>query len=228
MVVNVIILVPLSKQLNKNFLEYKKAEAKFNIQDSKFGQKFSNWLVYIDKSEKNQTFKNVTLYKKGINGNAPRLILSQKALIQNADGILRLVLENGKAFEFQKDKIEQIDFKKMYINSKHSESIGYMQTISDYWKFAFKNRGRAYDFAFFILISLFPISTVFLAIGIATVTSRYGSNGIYLYIFISTALYFSFVFLTAKVHPFASILVVPIVSILLSYIIYKKRVSSRF
>ena len=228
MIVNVIVLVPLSKQLNKNFLEYKKAEAKFNIQESKFGQKFSNWLVYIDKSEKNQIYKNVTLYKKGRNGNAPKLILSQKALIQNADGILRLVLINGKAFEFQKDKIEQIDFGKMYINSKHSENLGYIKTISDYWNFAFKNKRRAYDFAFFILISLFPISTVFLAIGLATATSRYGNNGIYLYIFISAALYFSFVFLVAKIYPFSSILIVPIVSIILSYFIYKKRVSSKF
>ncbi|NOX15017.1 MAG: YjgP/YjgQ family permease [Epsilonproteobacteria bacterium] len=228
MIINVIVLIPLSKQLNKNFLEYKKAEAKFNIQDSKFGQKFSNWLVYIDKAEKNQTYKNITLYKKSKNGKAAKLILSKKALIQNADGVLRLILENGKAFEFQKDKIEQVNFKKMYINSKHSENIGYIQTIQDYWKLAFKDKSRAYDFAFFILISLFPLTTVLLAIGLSTVTSRYSSNGIYLYIFTTVALYFALVFTMAKIEPFSSILIVSLITMSASYLIYRKRVALRY
>ncbi len=228
MIVNVAILIPLSKQLNKNFLEYKKVEAKFNIQDSKFGQKFSNWLVYIDKAEKNQIYKNVTLYKKGKDHENSKLILSKRALIQNADGVLRLVLENGKAFEFKKDKIEQINFEKMYINSKHNENIGYIQTIHDYWELAFKDKSRAYDFAFFILISLFPLTSVFLAIGLSTVTSRYSSNGIYFYIFASVALYFALVFLLARIEPFSSILFVSAITTSVSYLIYKKQVALRY
>ncbi len=228
MIVNIIILIPLSKQLNNNFLEYKKAQAKFNIQESKFGQKFSNWLVYIDKSDKKHTYKNVTLYQKKSAKNAPKLILSKKAFIENNNNMLRLTLEDGRAFEIQKDKISQVNFKKMYINSKHKENIGYMQTIYDYWALSLKNKKRAYDLAFFILIALFPLSSIYFAIGISTVASRYSSNGIYLYMFLFTLFYFAITILFANIEPFSSILLVTIITTILSYLVYKKRVSKKF
>ncbi len=229
LVVNVVILIPLSKQLNKNFIDYKKAEAKFNIQESKFGQKFSDWLVYIDKvDKKDKSYKNVTLYKKEKKGEASKLILSKKAIIKNDNGTLRLILENGKAFEFQKNKIVQVDFGKMYINNKHNENIGYIQTIYDYWNLAFKDKKRAYDFAFFILIALFPFSTTLLAISISTVTSRYNKNGIYLYMFLSVLMYFVCVTVIAKSNAFLSIGIVSIISFSISYYLYRKRILSRF
>ncbi len=48
-VLDVIVLIPLSKQLNENFIEYKKAEAKL-ISKRVIWSKFSDWIVYIDKS----------------------------------------------------------------------------------------------------------------------------------------------------------------------------------
>lgn len=40
-------LVPKAKDLSRVFIEKKKNEAKLNIQASQNGQKFGNWLVYI-------------------------------------------------------------------------------------------------------------------------------------------------------------------------------------
>ena len=229
MIVNVIVLVPLSKQLNKNFIDYKKAEAKFNIQESKFGQKFSDWMVYIDKiNEKDRTYKNITLYKKAKRGEFQKLILAKKATIQNQNGTLRLVLTEGRAFEFQIDKIVQVDFEKMYINTKHNEDIGYIQTIYAYWNLAFQDKKRAYDLAFFILIALFPLVSVYMAVGISTVTSRYSKNSIYLYIFFMVLVYFIGVSLVAKIVPFVSIGLVAILTHIVSYMVYKRRVKSRF
>ncbi|MDX1809899.1 MAG: LptF/LptG family permease [Sulfurospirillaceae bacterium] len=228
LIINIVVLVPLSNQLNNNFLEYKKAKAKFNIQESKFGQKFSNWLVYISKAEKNQIYENVSLYKIGTKQESPRLVLSQKALIKNDNGALRLILEDGKAFEFQKDKMQQVNFKKMYINSEPSENIGYMQTIYSYWRLAFKDKGRAYDFAFFMLIALFPFTTVFLAIGISVVVSRYASAKIYFYQFLSIFAYFSTAVIIAKINAFGAIFIVSLLSMLISYSIYKRKVVLRF
>jgi lipopolysaccharide export system permease protein len=228
MVVNILILIPLSKQLNSNFLEYKKAQAKFNIQESKFGQKFSNWLVYIDKSDKKKIYENVTLYQKSINKKAPKLIIAKKAYINHLDGALKLVLENGKAFEIKKSNITQVDFKKMYINSKHKENIGYIQTIYDYWLAGFKDKKRASDFAFFVLIALFPLNGVYFAIGLSTVASRYSNNGIYLYMFIFTLVYFALTVILTNIEPFSSIFVISAISSLASFFLYKKRVSQRF
>jgi len=228
MIINIIILIPLSKQLNKNFLEYKKAQAKFNIQESKFGQKFSNWLVYIDKSDKKQTYKNVTLYQEETKSSAPKLILAKKAYIQNHKNKLRLVLEDGKAFEIQKEKISQVDFKKMYINSKHSENIGYMQTIYDYWMSSLKYKKIAHDFAFFILIALFPLNSIQFAMGLSIVNSRYNGNSIYLYMFLFTIAYFALTVILSEIEPFSSIFIVSAITAISSYLVYKKRVSQKF
>jgi len=228
MIANIIILIPLSKQLNSNFLDYKKAQAKFNIQESKFGQKFSNWLVYINKSDKKQTYQNIILYQKSIDNKAPKLIIAQKASIQHSDGKLRLTLKNGKAFEIRKEQIAQVDFKKMYINSKHKENIGYMQTIYDYWRASLKYKKRAYDFAFFLLIALFPLSSIYFAIGLSTVTSRYSTNGIYLYMFLFTILYFALIVLLDNIEPFSSIFIVTAITMTSSFLFYKKRVLQKF
>ncbi|WP_331773960.1 LptF/LptG family permease [Sulfurospirillum sp. 1612] len=228
LVVNIVVLVPLSNQLNNNFLEYKKAKAKFNIQESKFGQKFSDWLVYISKAKKNQSYEDIALYKVGTNTEATRLILSQQASIKNEEGSLRLILNDGKAFEFHKDKIQQINFKKMHMNSTPNEDIGYMQTIYTYWTLAFKDKKRAYDFAFFMLIALFPLSTVWLAMGISVVVSRYASAKIYWYQFLSILIYFSLAVIVAKINPFGAIFAIFLVSLIASYAIYKRNVLSRF
>ena len=41
-------LIPKTKFLTKQFLDVKKKEANFNIKASEFGQKFGDWLIYIN------------------------------------------------------------------------------------------------------------------------------------------------------------------------------------
>lgn len=228
MIINVMVLIPISKQLNRNFIEHKKSEAKFNIQESKFGQKFSNWIVYVRKAKKNHTYKNIALYQLESQNKPTKLILAKTASIENIKGLSRLVLNNGRAFEFRKDRIQQIDFKKMYINTKNSGNISYIKTIYNYWQLAFQNRNRAYDFAFFILIALFPLSTVYLALGLAIVVSRYTSPRIYLYIFLSILSYASLAIVLARTDAFYSVLTVPLATIFVSYLMYKRQVLLRF
>jgi lipopolysaccharide export system permease protein len=228
MIIDIIVLIPISRQLNDNFIQYKKAEAKFNIQASKFGQRFSNWIIYVKKVKKDHTYQNVALYQKESSSKPAKLILAKTASIENVSGVLRLILNNGKAFKFEKDEIQQVNFKKMYINTKHNENIGYMKTIYNYWHLAFQNKGRAYNFAFLILIALFPFSTVFLALGLSIVVSRYTSAKIYLYIFLSIFAYISLVVVISKINAFYSILTVPLATILISYLIYRRQVSLRF
>jgi len=228
LIINIIILVPLSNQLNNNFLDYKKTKARFNIQGSKFGQKFLNWIVYIDKVEKNKIYKNITLYKSGVKGKAPRLIMAEKALIQNSDGTIRLVLKNGKSFEFKKNNIKQVDFKKMYINYKSTPNIRYIKTIYAFWSLAFTDKNRAYDFAFFMLIALFPLTMVLTAIGISVTMSRYTSAKIYLYQFLSILIYFSLSIIFAKINALGAILAVSIIALILSYAIYRRNIALRF
>ena len=41
-------MMPLAENLKDNFVSYKKISANLNIKSSEFGQKFSDWLVFID------------------------------------------------------------------------------------------------------------------------------------------------------------------------------------
>ncbi len=180
LIVNILVLIPTAKQLNANFLDYKRAEAKFNIKATEFGQKFSDWLVYIDKSDKKDSYSGVVMYQEETTKNTEKIITSKSADIKNDNGILKLELASGKAFEISSKKIEQVNFEKMYLKSEPKDRVSSVQDIISYWKLALKDKKRAYDLSFFLLIALFPLATVLFGISIGIVTYRYERGGIYI------------------------------------------------
>ncbi len=228
LLINIFILIPISKQLNSNFIDYKKAEAKFNIKANEFGQKFSEWLVYIDHIDDNKLYSNITLYKAPMPNEKENFIISSSALIDNEKGMLRLLLSEGKIFEFGKDALEQVDFKQMNINSQPKESIGVMQSIKEYWKGVYKDKKRAYDLSFFILIALFPIASTLVALSIGIVTYRYNRGGIYISIFATIGTYFALSTLFSTWHSASAPVIVFSITFALSYLIYIKRIRRVF
>lgn len=227
LIVDIFVLIPISKQLNSNFLEYKKAEAKFNIKSSEFGQKFAEWLVYIEHSD-SKSYEGVTMYKNKMGNENEKLILANNAIIENESGYLKLNLTKGKIFEFSKEEIEQVDFEVMNINATPKTAIGNMQTIIEYWSGAFSDKKRAYDLSFFLLIALFPIASTLIAISIGIVTYRYNKSGIYLYIFSTIGIYFALTTLFSSWHPQSSPLIVFLLTFGASYRLYQKRIQERF
>ena len=228
LLIDLFILVPISKQLNSNFIDYKKAEAKFNIKASEFGQKFSDWFVYIDKSDANKKYEGITLYQLPTSGENEKLILAQKAQIQNEQGALRLKLDTGTIFDFSKDTIEQTNFEEMHINAKPKVAIGAMQSVMEYWNGAFTDKRRAYDLAFFILIALFPVASTLIALSIGIVTYRYNRGGIYGAIFATIAIYITLTVLFASWYPQSAPIIVFTVTLFASYRIYQKRIKAVF
>ncbi|MDD3324251.1 MAG: LptF/LptG family permease [Sulfurospirillaceae bacterium] len=229
LIVDVLVLIPISKQLNTNFIEYKKSEAKFNIKASEFGQKLSNWLVYIDSSHDDKDFKGIALYQEKNEKENEKFILANTANIEKEVGYLKLKMTNGKAFEFDKNgEVKQIDFRQMDINTKSKASLEPMQSLKEYWSDVFTNESKAYDFSFFMLISLFPVCTTLIAISIGIVTYRYEKNGVYFFIFCTVSAYFALAVLLSKLHPQSSFVILSIVSFFISHQIYKKRIESRY
>ena len=78
-------LIPKAKYLMNSFIDYKKNEANFNIKESEFGQKFGDWLIFIEKKEDN-IYKNVKLFKK--ENNKEELIVSETEILENKKGNL--------------------------------------------------------------------------------------------------------------------------------------------
>lgn len=228
LIINILILIPTAKQLNANFIDHKRAEAKFNIKATEFGQKFSDWLVYIDENDESNNYSGVVMYKDNAQKNTEQLITAKQATINNNNGNLKLELYDGRAFEIAEDTLEQVDFKKMYLNSKQKDNISPVVDIVSYWKKAFEDKKRAYDLAFFLLIGLFPISTVLFAVSLGIVTYRYEKGGIYLSM---TAVIFGYLapgIILVQYANLVAVLFMFIITICASYFFYRKKILLRY
>lgn len=228
LILDIFVLIPISKQLNSNFIEYKKAEAKFNIKASEFGQKFSDWFVYIDSIDDKKIYTGITLYQTPQKKENEKLILAKNAIIDNSKGVLQLNLDQGKIFEFSPLEIEQINFERMHINVQPKTAIGKLETITQYWSGVFTDPRRAYDLSFFLLIALFPIASTLIAISIGIVTYRYNREGIYIAMFTTIALYLSLTTLVSTWHPQTAPLIVFALTLFAAYKLYEKRIKAVF
>jgi len=226
LLMNAIFLVPISKQLYSNFVDIKRAEAKLNINAMEFGQKFSNWLVFINKSDKQNNFKDIVMYSK--EKDKENFILANNANISNKNGALKLTLNNGKVFTIYSDSIKQTNYKKLLITRYQNMEISSSKGVLSYWKKALEDNGRAKDFAIFVLVSLFPISTFLLSISFGIFNSRYENNNVYAYIFITVLSYYVVMYYLISVSPLAALIAIPISAIAISYVIFKRKILKRY
>lgn len=228
LIINILVLIPTAKQLNANFIDHKKAEAKFNIKATEFGQKFADWLVYIDEDDNNKSYSGVVMYQQASAKNTEKIITAKSADINNEKGLLKLELDSGKAFELSEKTIEQINFHKMYLTSIQKDNIKKILDIVSYWKQAFKSKKIANNLAFLTLIALFPVATVLFAISIGIVTYRYERNKIY---FSITAVIFGYIVPGVILIQYASLsIVLPVffITLITSYLYYKKKILLRY
>ncbi|MBC8238706.1 MAG: LptF/LptG family permease [Helicobacteraceae bacterium] len=220
------VLFPHTKTLSKNFISYKKSEAKFNLAASEFGHKFGNWLLYLGSKNDDETYSDIFLFNK--NAEEEVLIGAKKANIINDSGILRLKLTDGEGYSYSKEKFSQIDFNTMYINDTFTSEIIPYNTTIDYWK---EYRGRDKKIPMFItnaLLSLFPIFSLFFVLSISVVHARHQKSKIYLYLFLGILVYYG---LTLSLHKTLLFYTIPILSfawLFSTYLIYKKTILRRF
>lgn len=223
-----IVLIPTAAELNENFIEYKKGVAKLNLKTTQFGQKFSNWMVYIQ-SEKSDasgtTYEGVTLYspQKG----AQRVIIADNAKIINSGSNLELQLNKGKIYDIKDDVWHQADFGFMRMHTSSNEKISDTLSFTQYWSDIKTNKKRAKDLATFTLIALFPLATTLFAISFGVVTYRYDKGFVYAGIFGVLFLYFALIMtLSSK-----TLIAVPAVFALFfisSIIFYKQKIAKRY
>ncbi len=225
---NILILIPTAKQLNVNFIDHKRAEAKFNIKATEFGQKFSDWLVYIDKSDKKDSYSGIVMYQQKASTNTEKIIIAKNADINNDNGTLKLKLDDGKAFEISPETIEQINFEEMYLKSEPKDRVSSVENIVAYWKLALKDDKRAYDLSFLLIIALFPIATVLFGISIGIVTYRYERGGIYPSIAMVIFGYFVIGILLVRYAHLWAVAFMFLATICLSYLYYRKKILLRY
>ena len=220
------VLFPHTKTLSRNFVSYKKSEAKFNLAASEFGHKFGNWLLYLGSKNNDETYSDIFLFNK--NAEEEVLIGAKKARIINDSGILRLKLTDGEGYSYSKEKFSQIDFDTMFINDTLTSSIIPYKTTIDYWKEPVGQDKKVPMFITNSLLSLFPVFSLFLVLSISVVHARHQKSKIYLYLFLGILIYYGLTLSLHKTLLFYTIPAVSFVWLLTTYLIYKKIILSRF
>lgn len=223
---NFLVIFPHSKVLSKNFIKYKKSEAKFNLSASEYGHSFGDWLLYIGKNNSDGTYGDIFLYNK--NNEEEVLISAKKAEVINNKGILRLKLTNGEGYSYSNEKFSQIDFNTMFINNSMKTNLTQYQTPIEYWTTKDDLKYKIKKFTTNVLLSLFPILSLFLISSIGVVHARHQKARIYLYLFLSIASYYGAVIGLEKAISFYTIPVVIVTFFTVTYYIYRKTIVSRF
>jgi len=223
---NFLVIDPHTTVLSKNFISYKKSEAKFNLSASEFGNSFGDWLLYLGKKNKDGTFEKVFLFNK--KQQEEILIAAKKAKVINDAGILRLKLTDGQGYSYSTKKFSQIDFKTMLINDTMKTDLMHYKKPLQYW-LSKENYGRKkHLFIRNTLLSLFPVVTLFLVASFGIVQVRHQKSKIYLFLFLTILFYYAGLLILEKYLGFYTIAAVALGWLFGGYLIYRKTIVSKF
>ncbi len=225
--VNFFILFPHAKTLSKNFLSYKKSEAKFNLSASEFGHSFGDWLLYVGTNNIDGTYGDVFLFNKKAD-NEEILIGAKTAQIINDGGILRLKLTDGEGYSYSKDKFSQINFETMHINDTMSTKLLSYGSAIEYWRADNKRYIKRRMLITNTLLSLFPLLSLFLVASIGIVHVRHQKGRVYLYLFLGIVIFYGAALGLQKIFLYYTIPIVAIIWLVGTYAIYKKTILARF
>ena len=223
LIFNFFMIYPHIKILSKNFMSYKKSEAKFNLSASEFGHKFGNWLLYINKENSDKSYSDVVLFNKS-ETKEEIFVKAKKAMIINESGVLRLKLISGEGYNYSKNKFTQINFETMFINDTMDSNQRIYQTPIDYW-FSKENRKMLITNT---ILSFFPLSTLFLIASIGIVHVRHQKGKVYLFLFLSVLIYYSLALGFQEVVGAYSIPIILIGWFSATYFIYRKTIVAKF
>ena len=223
---NYLILYPHTKILYKNFISYKKSEAKFNLSASEFGHKFGDWLLYLGTKNSDGSYGNVFLFNK--NQKEEILIGAKNAQVINDSGVLRLKLKDGQGYSYSPKSFSQINFQTMFINDTMTTHLTTYKGFLEYWLDKHKAKKKRSMLITNTLLSLFPILSLFLIASIGIVHVRHKKAMVYLYLFLTIIIFYGMALGLQKLFIYNTIPIVIFSCLITTYFIYKKTILSRF
>jgi lipopolysaccharide export system permease protein len=224
---NAIFLVPLSKQMSSNFISMKKMEAKLNIKESEFGQKFSNWHVFV-RSNNKKNYGDIVLFQKAKSGEDDKFILAKRAALDRNDSLLTLTLDGGSVYTLGDTRVTQVNYDKLKMNYNPKLHSLESSEIVAYWKEAKHNPKRAYQLAFSVLVSMFPFLTFLFALSFGIAHMRYHKPNVYLNSMIVVILYYVLIYQVSFRFPLYGSLLIMVLFSFASVFFFKKRIMERF
>ena len=224
-----IVMIPIAAQLNANFIDYKKTVAKLNLKPTQFGQKFSDWMVYVgsESEDKNgTTYKDIVMLNPFVK-DSQRLITAKNAKIINVGQSVELSLNEGKMYDIRDEIYHQSNFKSMKIRTAQNEEISDVGSIKEYWMDAASNDKRRKDLRTYVLVALFPLASTLFAISLGIVTYRYEKGMVYVGTFGVLFGYFTLIMLFSS-KPALAIPLIFFVFLLAGVLLYKAKITRRY
>ena len=224
-----IVMIPIAAQLNANFIDYKKTVAKLNLKPTQFGQKFSDWMVYVgsESEDKNgTTYKYIVMFNPFVK-DSQRLITAKNAKIINVGQSVELSLNEGKMYDIRDEIYHQSNFKSMKIRTAQSEEISDVGSIKEYWMDAASSDKRRKDLSTYVLVALFPLASTLFAISLGIVTYRYEKGMVYVGTFGVLFGYFTLIMLFSS-KPTLAIPLIFFVFLLAGVLLYKAKITRRY
>ena len=224
-----IAMIPIAAQLNANFIDYKKTVAKLNLKPTQFGQKFSDWMVYVGSEVEDSngtTYKDIVMFNPFVK-DSQRLITAKNAKITNVNQSIELSLNEGKMYDIKDEIYHQSNFKSMKIRTTQSEEISDVGSIKEYWMEAASSNKRKKDFSTYVLVALFPLASTLFAISLGIVTYRYEKGMAYVGTFGVLFGYFTLIMLFSS-KPALAIPLIFFVFLLAGVLLYKAKITRRY
>ena len=224
-----IVMIPIAAQLNANFIDYKKTVAKLNLKPTQFGQKFSDWMVYVgsEMEDSNGTiYKDIVMFNPFVK-DSQRLITAKNAKITNVNQSIELSLNEGKMYDIKDEIYHQSNFKSMKIRTTQNEEISDVGSIKEYWMEASSSNKRKKDFSTYVLVALFPLASTLFAISLGIVTYRYEKGMVYVGTFGVLFGYFTLIMLFSS-KPALAIPLIFFVFLIAGALLYKAKITRRY
>lgn len=224
-----LVLTPLSDIAYRQFLEERKNSININLQAGEFGQKLGEWLVYAQKNKQDEnTYENIVLLSSAQNNHEKDkgLIFAKEAKISNKDGVMEVVLKNGKVYRKIKDEVERIGFNQLVLRNTITSLEGSELGLVEYWKRAFYPNSRQEktkrNLSMYILLSLFPLTSLFYYPFLGIKNPRYQKNYTILQAMGVVSGFYALVYLCANYIPLLGSIVLPSLWVIGGYWLYQR------
>ncbi len=217
-----IAIVPLSKSAYRNFVDEKKTNVDVNIKSGEFGQQLGQWLVYVDDA-KDREYKDLVLFST--NGlEFESFILARNGKTNSVDSVFEISLNDGIAYFAESYEIRKVIFENMIVRNKIGEIRLNSYDLYDYWVKAFNGSSKKMSklFSQSVLISLFPLFSVFLLPLFGVANPRFNKNFSYVYIITSILFFYIFTYLVSDYIPIVGIPILLSSWLAVSFMLYKR------
>lgn len=222
-----LVLVPLSTSVYNGFLKRKQDSNALNIRPSEVGQKFGEWLIYIESANEG-LLENVVLFtNKAFEDDS--LVYAKSALLKSDSNGVVLDLKKGVVVIDKENYLDTLLFDKMNLIdglSGHNEPF---RGVFEHWYKGFSgDTKRAKEFAQSILVSLFPLLSIYFVLAFGLIQPKARTIFSYIYIGSYIGIYYGALYFVSITSPFYGSVLFALIFLFSGYLIYKVAPSKLF